>query len=109
MNTLKVAKQLQDAGCDSKVAEVISLSINEAVDEKAVTKLDLLEVKSELKQSIGNFKSELKQDISAVQNDLLKTETRLRDYTNKAFLITCGFIAAMNGIIIFLAEWRWFK
>lgn len=63
MNTLKVAKQLIEAGFDAKKAEILSLTINEAVDEKAATKLDLLEVKSELRLEILNIKTDLQKQI----------------------------------------------
>lgn len=59
MNTLKVAKQLQEAGCDSKIAEAISLSISEAIDSKAATKADLLEVKIELQKDFNSFKTDM--------------------------------------------------
>lgn len=70
MNTLKVAKQLQEAGCETKIAEVISLVIDEAIDSKASTKEDLNNLKINLEKTISDAKTELKKDIADVKTEL---------------------------------------
>lgn len=89
MNTLKVAKQLQEAGCDSKVAEAISLIIEEAVDSKAATKSDLLEVKNELKEEIHQLENKLTDKITGLQTHM----------------VYWGF--ALIGLLITYLEFRW--
>ena len=88
MNTLKVARQLQEAGCEAKLAETLSLVIEEAVDTKAATREDLNNLKSELKLDLSNLKTELKNDIKSVQISLMIMY-------GASFLGQLGFIFAM--------------
>ena len=65
-NPLRYAKKLVEAGFTEKQAEVQAEAINEIVDEKLATKVEVEKVKSEMKTDIEL----VRRDIEAVRADL---------------------------------------
>lgn len=98
MNTLKIAKDLQSAGLDAKAAEAISLSIHDSIESKACTKEDLLKTEMNLKDEIHNLREEMH-----------NIDKNLKEYVNKGFLLVCTFLGSLVAVLIFYAEWRYFK
>jgi hypothetical protein len=102
MNTLKIAKDLQNAGLDAKAAEAISLSIHDSIESKACTKEDLLRTEIALKEDIHNLETRLIEEIHNMDKNH-------KEYVNKSFLLVCTFLGSLLAVLIFYAEWRFFK
>lgn len=66
IDTLKLAKRLRQADFTQLQAEALAEALGEATVEGVATKLDIAELRAELKQDIA----ELKQDITSVRQEI---------------------------------------
>ena len=74
-DTLKVSKDLQQAGLEKSHAEAIALAVKQGQGDLA-TKQDIDHLRTELKSDIDHLRTELKTDIDHLKSDIdhLRTE-----------------------------------
>ncbi len=85
INALEYARRLKDAGVDSKVAEAQAMALadvlNDAVETRLATKVDLTAVETKLTADIQGVETKLTADIRAVEikltADIQAVETKL--------------------------------
>jgi len=112
-NTHEVIQELQDLGFPTAQAEgltAVLLRTAQASQEQLATKLDLAEVKAELKTEIQSLRTELKDEITAVRTELrgdiaaartdmatLRGELRaeIRDAKNSMLTWTIGVLGTL--------------
>ena len=112
-NTHEVIQELQDLGFPTAQAEgltAVLLRTAQASQEQLATKLDLAEVKAELKTEIQSLRTELKDEIAAVRTELrgdiaavrtdmatLRGELRaeIRDAKNSMLTWTIGVLGTL--------------
>ena len=66
-DTLKAARQLEDAGIETRQAEAIVSTMAKAFDDSVATKADLAALKADLQQ----VKAELKTELATAVNRML--------------------------------------
>lgn len=77
-DTLQAARQLEDAGIETRQAEAIVTTMAKAFDDSVATKSDLAAVranldavKADLKADIQQFKADLKAELATAVNRML--------------------------------------
>lgn len=105
INTHEAYKKLVDAGVQDKAAETIILVIDESrksdfdnlatKEDVANVRLEIANVRSELKEDIANFRTELKEDISNLKANI--AELKGDNGTMKWMM---GFLLAMCSAIL---------
>ncbi len=78
IDTLKLAKRLRQADFTDLPAEALAEAVGEATVEGVATKLDIAELRAELKQDIADLRAELKQDIADLRAELKQDIADLR-------------------------------
>ena len=69
-DTLKAARQLEDAGIETRQAEAIVSTMAKAFDDSVATKADLAALKADLQQ----VKAELKAELATAVNRMLPAQ-----------------------------------
>jgi len=75
---LTLAHAIEDAGIERTKAEALAGAILEAIHDNVATKIDIRELRSELKADIQELRSELKADIQELRSEMAQTATELR-------------------------------
>lgn len=78
IDTLKLAKRLRQADFTQLQAEALAEAVGEATVEGVATKLDIAELRAELKQDIADLRAELKQDIGDLRAELKQDNAGVR-------------------------------
>ena len=78
IDTLKLAKRVRQADFTDLQAEALAEAVGEATVEGVATKLDIAELRAELKQDIADLRTELKQHSAGVRQEIegLRAEMR---------------------------------
>ena len=76
-DTLKVSKDLQQAGLEKSHAEAIALAVKQGQGDLA-TKQDIDHLRTELKSDIDHLRTELKTDIDHLKSDIDHLRTELK-------------------------------
>jgi pyridoxal biosynthesis lyase PdxS len=75
---LTLAHAIEDAGIERTKAEALAGAILEAIHDNVATKIDIRELRSELKADIQELRSELKADIQELRGEMARMDTELR-------------------------------
>jgi len=78
IDTLKLAKRLRQADFTQLQAEALAEAVGEATVEGVATKLDIAELRADLKQDIADLRAELKQDIGDLRAELKQGNAGVR-------------------------------
>ncbi len=113
-DTLHAAKALTAAGFEAEQAEAITDTIRDAFTESVATKVDIAELKAELKADIAELKAELKADIAELETrlttdmaglkvDMASLETRMAErfeaLYKQLWLGALGIVTAIAAIV----------
>ncbi len=99
-DTHKAIKSLTEAGASEALAEVMVATIGGAMTGSLATKVDLAELKTELKGDIAELKTELKGDIAGLKTDMAVLEQRLTTLLYKLILGTAFGIVGLTVTLI---------
>lgn len=94
-NTHEVIQELQDLGFPTAQAvglTAVLLKTAQASQEQLATKLDLAEVRTELKTEIAALRTELKTEIATLKGEL---RAEIRDAKNSALTWTIGVLGTL--------------
>ena len=109
ISTIRYNDLLEEAGFTKKQAEISIRVLLEIMETNLVTKIDFIELRSELKEDINKLRSELKEDINQVSAsmDLFKTDVRheLKSLKNELVIKLGGIVVVsiMTGIALVAA------
>jgi chromosome segregation ATPase len=79
IDTLKIAKRLREAGFSEPQAEAVVATVQEAAQgADLATKGDLAEVRTDLREEIGELRAELKADIAGVRAEIADLRSELK-------------------------------
>ncbi len=106
IDTLKLAKRLREADFTEVQAEALAEAVAEATVENVATKLDIAELRGELKRDIADLRDELKQDIADLRSELKRDiavldvkiaalESRMLRWMGAGFAATIAVLAAL--------------
>jgi hypothetical protein len=109
-NSLKYAKQLEEAGLSRAQAEAQIQILVEVMDSNLVTKQDLKDTtlllrqemvgfRAELKQEIAELCTELKQDIQNLEHKVIQSEQRMTIKLGTIVSIAIGVAVALAKIV----------
>jgi DNA-binding transcriptional MerR regulator len=99
IDTLKVAKRLREAGFTEPQAEAVIAAVQEATEgADLATKIDIGDLRTELKADIAALRTELKAEIADLRSELRQSELRLEakiesikaDILNRVFGLILG-------------------
>ena len=93
-DTLKVSKDLQQAGIQESHAEAIALAVKQGQGDLA-TKQDITLLKSEIKSDIGRLRTEIKSDIGRLRTELRSDNVWLKWALGVNLALTIGIFAAI--------------
>ena len=98
-DTLKVSKDLQQAGIQESHAEAIALAVKQGQGDLA-TKQDIDHLRTELKTGIDHLRTELKTDIGRSRTEIKSDNVWLKWASGVNFALTFGiFVAVISGTI----------
>jgi len=83
IDTLNIYSRLKSTGLSEESAKEIAGVFRQTVDENLANKIDLEQVKSELKKDIEQVRSELKKDIEQLRTEVKKDIEQLRSEVKK--------------------------
>ena len=91
-DTLKMAQGLKDAGMENKQAETVVTLMNNIINERIATKLDLETTETALRSDLTALRSDLKATEAVLRSDMEKLELRL---TVRTFVMQASFTVAL--------------
>jgi DNA-binding transcriptional MerR regulator len=109
IDTLKVAKRLREAGFTEPQAEAVIAAVQEGTEgADLATKMDIGELRSELKAEIADLRTELKAEIADLRSEVRQSELRLEakieaikaDILNRVFGLILGTLVVNIVAII---------
>ena len=102
IDTLKLAKRLRQADFTQLQAEALAEAVGEATVEGVATKLDIAELRAELKQDnagvrqeIEGLRAELRQESATLRVEMAALESRMLRWMGAGFAATIAVLAAM--------------
>ena len=109
IDTPKVAKRLHEAGFTEPQAEAVIAAVREATEgADLATKIDIGELRTEVKAEIAALRTELKAEIADLRSELRQVELRLEakieamkgDILNRVFGLILGtFVVNIIAIV----------
>jgi DNA-binding transcriptional MerR regulator len=109
IDTLKVAKRLREAGFTEPQAEAVIAAVQEGTEgADLATKIDIAELRTEIKVEIAELRTEIKADIADLRSELRQSELRLEakieaikaDILNRVFGLILGTLVVNIVAII---------
>jgi DNA-binding transcriptional MerR regulator len=98
IDTLKVAKRLREAGFTEPQAEAVIAAVQEGTEgADLATKMDIADLRTELKAEIADLRTELKAEIADLRSELRQSELRLEA---KIEAIKAGILNRIFGLIL---------
>ena len=100
-DTLKVSKDLQQAGLEKSHAEAIALAVKQGQGDLAtkqdiaLLKFEIGRLRTEIKSEIGHLRTELKTDIDHLRTELRSDNVWLKWALGVNLALTIGIFAAI--------------
>ena len=106
IDTLKIAKRLREAGFTEPQAEAVVAAVQEGTEgAELATKIDIADLRAELKAEVADLRSELRQSELRLE---AKIEAIKTDILNRVFSLILGAlivnIIAMMGAVFAVAK-----
>ena len=103
---LTLAHAIEDAGIERTKAEALAGAILEAIHDNVATKIDIRELRSELKADIQELRSEMAQTATELRSEMAQLGTNLRSEmtTLRAdmALVEQRLLTRLGGLIVVL-------
>ena len=78
-NAFKYVKILEDMGIPKEQAEAQIHILANIMEENLCSKIDLLQLRNELREEMAGMRTELKEDISALHREIAGVRTQLKE------------------------------
>jgi chromosome segregation ATPase len=100
-------KKLKEAGFTEQQAEAQVEVISEVLQSNLATKLDIAELKSELKSDIAELKSELKSDVAELKTEIAVVRTEIERMGRVIVMWNVGTLIAVASIVFAIMRYTW--
>ena len=101
IDTLNIYSRLKSTGLSEESAKEIAGVFRQTVDENLANKIDLEQVRSELKKDIEQLRTEVKKDIEQLRSELKKDIELLRSDLQKEIAESkAGIIRWVAGMLV---------